>query len=106
MAEQREREPATAFERWVLPYLTDSSLWPVLAVAAAIAATIGAAVLLLALRRQPAALAALVLLAGVTAHALYEDVRAHRTPWAGGAALALWALSAAAAWGAVRLGLS
>ena len=87
------------FDRWIEPYFRDSTLWPVLIVAAAILATLVAAVLLLAVvDRHLYAMAALLVLAWMSGDALLRQVRAQRrVGLVGGCILGVWALGAAAA---------
>ena len=93
------------FERWLEPYFRDSSLWPVLVVAAAILVTVLAAVLVLAVGdRNPAAIAALLALLWASADATLRELRSRRRLGLVGASiLAVWALGSAAAL-AARLG--
>jgi hypothetical protein len=98
---------AEGLERWIAPYFHDSTLWPVLAVAAAIGVTGLAALLLLAaLDRNLYAQAALLAVAWMSADAVLRERRARRRlGLAGRSILALWALAAAAALAAWRWGL-
>jgi hypothetical protein len=101
-----ELEP-TGLERWIAPYFRDSTLWPVLAVAAAVGVTGLAGVLLLAaVDRNPFAAAAGLALAWMSVDASLRERRArHRLGLAGRSLLALWALGIAAALAAWRGGL-
>ena len=101
-----EPEPE-GVERWLAPYFRDSTLWPVLAVVAASAVTGLASVLLLAaVDRNLAAMAALIALVWMSVDVTRRERRARgRTGLAGRALLALWALSLAAALAARRVGL-
>jgi hypothetical protein len=95
------------FERWIEPYFRDSSLWPVLGVAAAIAVTLVATILVLAVGdRNLAAMAALLALVWMSGDATLRELRARRRLGLVGAAiLAVWVLGAAAAFAARRSGL-
>ena len=86
-------------ERWIEPYFRDSTLWPVLAVAAAIAVTLVASLLVLAIAdRNLAAMAGLAALAWMSADATLRRLRSRRRLGPIGASiLAVWALAAAAA---------
>lgn len=93
-------------DHWILPFFTDSTLWPVLTVAVLSLATIGAAILLLAVgARNIFALAALVVLAWISADGLRPDLRRHRLGPVSGLIVAVWLGSALAAVAAVALGL-
>ena len=94
-------------ERWIEPYFRDSALWPVLIVAAAIAVTLGASLLLLALvDREPAAMAALLVLGWMSGNATLRQLRARRRiGLVGGSIAALWALAGAAALAARLTGI-
>jgi len=94
-------------ERWLAPYFRDSTLWPVLAVAAATAVTVVASVLLLAVvDRNLTAGAAVLVLGWISVDVLRRERRARgRTGLAGRAILSLWALGSAAALAAWRAGL-
>jgi hypothetical protein len=87
------------FERWIEPYFRDSALWPVLAVAATIAVTLLAMVLVLAIAdRNLAAMAALLALGWMSVDATLREVRTRRSlGLVGGAIFAVWVLGAAAA---------
>lgn len=91
------------FERWVLPYLRDSALWPVLLVLLAHAALIVAPFLLLAFRdRDLRGLVGCAVFTGATLHGLRLASRnGHLRPTAG-LLLATWVLSAATAWFGAR----
>jgi len=104
---EREREPKS-LDDWLRPYFTDSTLVPVALVAAGCFAALGGGIMAWAVRgRSLAAIAALVLLAGMSADKLVRDWRRHGRPsLAGRAVLALWALSALAAAAALALGLA
>jgi hypothetical protein len=89
-------------DRWIEPYFRDSTLWPVLAVAAAIAVTLVAALLVLAVvDRNLYGMGALLALGWMSADAARRDLRARRRiGLVSGAILAVWALGAAAAFAA------
>jgi hypothetical protein len=95
------------FERWIEPYFRDSTLWPVLAVATAIAVTLLAMVLVLAIAdRNLAAMAALLALGWMSADATRRELRSRaRLGVVGGSILVIWALGAAAAIAARRAGI-
>jgi hypothetical protein len=87
------------FERWIEPYFRDSTLWPVLAVAVAIAVTLVASILVLAVAdRNVAAMAALLALGWMSVDATLREFRSRRRMGLVAAAIfALWALGGAAA---------
>ncbi len=93
-------------EQWILPFFTDSTLWPVLLVMAGVLATIGAAVLLLAVGdRNAFAIAALLLMLGMSGEQLYRDLRRGRLGLAGASIACLWLLIGLVAALLVRTGL-
>ena len=93
-------------DRWILPYLTDSALWPVTLVLLATLAMFGAAILLMALRgRNLFAVAALVILAVGSFETLFRSVRRRRLGAAGILIPSLWLLAALVAFAAARYGL-
>src|SRR5262247_436068 len=98
---------ARGLERWIAPYFRDSTLWPVLAVAAATAVTGLASLLLLAaVDRSPYAATGVLVLAWIGVDVALRERRAlGRTGLAGRSVLALWALGAVAALAAWRGGL-
>ena len=88
-------------ELWLAPFFRDSTLWPVLIVAAAIFVVLGAAGLLLAfVDRNPFALAAVLLLLWISVDALVRDRRRGRSRLLLGCVAGFWLLSIAAAAGA------
>ena len=101
------REPRS-LDDWLRQFVSDSTLVPVALVAAGCFSAIGAGVLLAALRaRNLPAIAALVLLAGMSIDGLARDRRRRgRLGLASRLVLALWALSGAAAVAALALGLA
>ena len=101
------REPKS-LDDWLRQFVSDSTLVPVALVAAGCFTAIGAGVLLAALwARNLPAIAALVLLAGMSSDALLRDRRRHgRLGLASRLILALWALSVAASAAALALGLA
>jgi hypothetical protein len=107
---RRREEPAAAdeprrLEDWIRPFFSDSTLWPVLAVAILSLSSFGAALLLLALgARNYFAIAALVVLAGISVDAIWVDLRRRRLGPVAGIILALWSVSALAAAVAVAFG--
>lgn len=94
-------------ERWIEPYFRDSTLWPVLIVIAAIAITLVAFLLVLAVAdRNLAAMAALLAVAWMSGDATLRQLRSrHRLGLVGGAILVVWTLGAVAAVAARRSGL-
>ena len=101
------REPRN-LDDWLRQFVSDSTLVPVALVAAGCFTAIGAGVLLAALwARNLPAIAALVLLAGMSIDALLRDRRRRgRLGFASRLVLALWVLSGAAAAAALALGLA
>ena len=102
-----DREPKN-LDDWLRQFITNGALVPVALVAAGCFAAIGAGVLLAALwvRNLPA-IAALVLLAGMSIDALLRDRRRRgRLGLASRLVLTLWGLSVAAAVAALALGLA
>jgi hypothetical protein len=93
-------------DRWIRPYLEDSTLWPVLIVLVAVAVTLASAVLLLAIGdRNPFAMAALVGLAWMSGDAVWGDLRHRRLGPTTGLILSIWVLAGVAAFAAIRAGL-
>ena len=102
-----DREPKS-LDDWLRQFITNGALVPVALVAAGCFTAIGAGVLLAALwvRNLPA-IAALVLLAGMSIDALLRDRRRRgRLGLASRLVLTLWGLSVAAAVAALALGLA
>jgi hypothetical protein len=97
-----------SLDDWLRQFITNGALVPVALVAAGCFTAIGAGVLLAALwARNIPAIAALVLLAGMSIDALLRDRRRRgRLGLASRLVLALWALSLAAAAAALALGLA
>jgi hypothetical protein len=95
----REAEPPQdpderSIDRWIAPFFHDSTLYPMVIVAAAIGVTLGSTLVLLAAAdRNPFAAAALLLLLGMSADAVYHDFRRGRLGLASRAIAVLWALS-------------
>ena len=102
-----EREPQ-GLDDWLRPYFTDSTLVPVMLVAAGCFIAVGAGIMAWAVRgRSLAAIAALVLLAGMSGDWCLRDWRrGRRLGLASRFILVLWALSAVAAAAAVAIGLA
>jgi hypothetical protein len=93
-------EPRGA-ELWLAPFFRDSTLWPVLGVAVAIFVVLGASALLLAfVERNPFALAAVLLLLGISVDAVVRDRRRGGSRLLLGSVAGFWLLSIAAATGA------
>ena len=85
-------------ETWLRPFVEDSLLWPVLAVAVGMLATNAAALLVLAARdRSPAALVAVALLAALGVRGAVSVARRRRLGRVGGVAVAIALLAAAEA---------
>ncbi|MGH7289272.1 MAG: hypothetical protein ACREI8_14770 [Myxococcota bacterium] len=105
--ERRDDEPHS-LDDWLRQFFTDSILRPVLVVAAGSLAAMGAGIIAWAVRdRNWAAIAALVLLAAMSADALLRDRRRRgRLGLASRCILGLWGLSGLAAAAAVALGLA
>jgi hypothetical protein len=97
-----------SLDDWLRQFFRDSSLVPVLLVAVGCFTAIGAGVIAWAVvGRSLAAIAALVLLAGMTLDAVLRELRrSRRIGLASRCVLGLWALSALAAAAAVALGLA
>ena len=94
-------------ERWLLPFVRDSTLWPVLLVVIAHAAAFLAPALLLALRdRRIPAQAALLLLAAFTVDSVWRELRRRgRVGALNGVVLCTWLLSVVLAVVADRYGI-
>jgi hypothetical protein len=94
-------------ERWLLPFVRDSTLWPVLLVVIAHAAAFLAPALLLALRdRRIPAQAALLLLAAFTINGVWGEIRRRgRVGALNVVVLCIWLLSAVLAVVADRYGI-
>ena len=84
-------------ELWLAPFFRDPTLWPVLVTAAAIFAVLGASALLMALERNPFAVAAVVVMLWITADAGIRSWRAGGSRLLPGSIAGFWLLSAAAA---------
>ena len=102
-----EREPRS-LDDWLRQFFRDSTLVPVLLVVTGSFTAIGAGLIAWAVRgRNLAAIAALLLLAGMSGDALLRDFRRNRRlGLASRCVLGLWALSAAGAVAALALGLA
>jgi hypothetical protein len=96
-----------SLDDWLEPYFRDSTLWPVLVVAAAVLVTFAAALLLLAVAdRKLSAMAALALAFGASVDAAWREWRAQRRlGLASRALLGVWALATVVAFAANRLGI-
>ncbi|MDH3210981.1 MAG: hypothetical protein OEM05_00680 [Myxococcales bacterium] len=94
-------------ERWLLPFVHDSTLWPVLLVVIGHAAAFLAPALLLAVRdRRLAAQAAVLILAALTVTSVWQEVRQQRRPGAlNGVILCVWLLGGVLAVLADRYGV-
>jgi hypothetical protein len=97
-----------SLDDWLRQFFRDSSLIPVLLVAVGCFTAIGAGVIAWAVvGRSWAAIAALVLLAGMTLDTVLRELRrTRRIGLASRCMLGLWGLSAVAAAAAVALGLA
>lgn len=94
-------------ERWLLPFVVEPTLWPILLVLMGHAAAFGTALLLLGVRdHNPAALLALALLTGMSLQVLrYERACRGRPAAFSGVVGATWLLSGVLAWLADRYGV-
>jgi hypothetical protein len=102
----RPGDEGSGLERWLRPYLSDSTLWPVTFVAVVVLVLFGATLVLLAAReRNLFAAAALLGLAWISADGVRASRRAGRVGTLGRAIVALWALVALSAAAAIVLGL-
>ncbi len=94
-----ERDEPHGAEFWLAPYFRDSTLWPVLVTIAAIFVVLGASALLLALERNPFAVAAVLVLLWISLDAAIRNQRRGGSRLLLGCIAAFWLLSAAAAAG-------
>ena len=95
-----------ALDRWLSPYFTDSTLFPVVLVAAAVGVTLGSTLLLLAVvERNFFAAAALFVLAGVSVDVVYRDLKRRRFGLLSRIVAGFWALSTLGAAAAIRWGV-
>ena len=102
MRDDDPREPR--LEAWLRPFVDDSSLWPVLAVAVGMIATNAAALLVLAFHdRSVVALGAVALLAAFAGFGGVRVVRRRRLGPIGGIVVAICSLAALEAALYVRL---
>ncbi|MFQ5698135.1 MAG: hypothetical protein ACE5IL_07605 [Myxococcota bacterium] len=94
-------------ERWLLPYMRESLLWPVLAAIVGHIVAVVAPALLYALRdHSPLGALALALLLALSVGGAHEEVRQCGRPGAlGGVILVTWILSGAVALAADHYGL-
>ena len=91
-------EEGSALERHLSIVFRESTLWPVLAAATGIFVTLGATLMLLAVKdRNVFAGAALLLLAGMSVDVTYRDLSRGRLGVVSRGLLALWTLSGAVA---------
>jgi len=97
-----------SLDDWLKPFFSDATLRPVLVVAAGSLTAVGGGTVAWAVRgRSLAAVAALVLLAGMSVDVLLRDRRRRgRLGLASRCIVGLWALSLLAAGAAVALGLA
>jgi len=108
MPDSEPEQHGDSFERPVDRHLSmfyrDSTLWPVLIVVVLVAATLGASVLLLALReRNPYSLGALALLVWISVDQIWRDLSQRRFGVASRGVLLLWAAAAGVALLAARM---
>jgi hypothetical protein len=90
---------------WLAPFFRDSTLWPVLVTAAAAFTSLGAWALLLAfVERNPAGIAAVLILLWISVDAGVRYRRSPGSPYLIGSIAGFWALSSAAAVGVRWLG--
>ena len=102
-----EAEEHTGIDSWIEPFFTDSTLWPVVLVAAGCFATLGAAVLVAAFYAGHfAALGALLLLAWLSFDVVKRNRREGRLGLVGRCVVGLWGLSALFAGAGIYLGLA
>ena len=103
--EREESAEASGIDRWLRPYIADSTLWPVLFVAVATVVTfLGAAMALAAAGRNLFAAAALAILFWMSLDGFRVARRRGAARLVGGLLLAVWLGSALVAFTAVRLG--
>jgi len=96
-ARPESRDEPQGVELWLAPFFRDHTLWPVLVTAALIFAALGASALLMALERNPFAVAAVFLMLWITADAGIRSWRAGGSRLLLGCIAGFWLLSAAAA---------
>ena len=99
-----QRDEPHGVELWIGPFFRDPSLWPVLVTAAAIFTVLGASALLMALERNPFAVAAVLVMLWISADAGIRSWRAGGSRLLLGSIAGFWLLSAAEAIAARRLG--
>lgn len=102
---EAEEQQASRLDALLGPFLTDSLLWPVAIVSALAMAMFGAAILLLALERNPFAWAALLGLVFVTVDGLRGDLRRRHLGPGGAFVLIVWGLAIAGTVAGLRLGV-
>ena len=87
---EKEAEPG-GIDRWILPFVQDSSLWPVSTVMVLCLSTVGAAVLLAAwIARDLMAIAALVVMVGLSGDIALRARRGEQKPVLAWGVLVLW----------------
>ena len=103
----REPEGANFAERWLMPFISDSALWPILVVVLAHATILLGSALILAVRdRSIGAMLALAAISVLTFEGVRQEVRTRRRPGPlTGLATLVWVSGAIAAWAAGRAGL-
>lgn len=104
--DRRTEDEPRSVEDWIRSALGESILWPVLAVVAGVAITLGAGILLFALYVQNVGgMAALAILAWMSIDAIRQDRKARGFGLISRGIVGLWIASALAAVAAVSLGL-
>ena len=94
---EKETEPG-GIDRWILPFVQDSSLWPVSTVMVLCLSTVGAAVLLAAwIGRDLFAIAALVVMIGLSGDIALRARRGEQNSILAWGVLVLWVGSFAGA---------
>jgi len=103
----REPEGANFVERWLMPFISDSALWPILVVVLAHATILLGSALILSVRdRSIGAMLAVAAISVLSFEGIRNEVRARRRPGPlTGLAAIVWLSSAVAAWAADRAGL-
>jgi len=98
--DETDEDDRDGFERWVLPYVQESTLWPVLLVLLAHIVAFAAVAILFGVRdRAPVAILVIVLLAGASLRGVRYDWRRSGRPTALSGLLAvIWVMSFVAAY--------
>jgi hypothetical protein len=105
--DSREPQGANFVERWLMPFLRDSALWPILIVVLVHATILLAPALILAFReRSVGAMLALAAFFFLSFEGIRNEVRTRRRPGALTALTAIvWVGGGIVAWAADRVGL-